>query len=240
MKIIISPAKSFKKNKNIKTEPLLFKEKTKILVDKLKTYNLNDMGNLNKTNDKLTEKAYFDYQEMDLENLDNPAIFAYDGLVFKQFKKEDFDDLAYLNDHLYIISALWGLAKPLTGIADYRLYFDNPDFDLYKFWGDLLYKELFKDDDLIINLASKEYSKTITPFLKDKDKFVSLDFKDYRNGKAKSIVAWTKQMRGKMLKEIISKKIEDIDQIKKIEIDSYKYQEDLSKANNLVFLRRNR
>ena len=132
------------------------------------------------------------------------------------------------------------MAKPLTGIADYRLYFDNPDFDLYKFWGDLLYKELFKDDDLIINLASKEYSKTITPFLKDKDKFVSLDFKDYRNGKAKSIVAWTKQMRGKMLKEIISKKIDDIDQIKKIEIDSYKYQEDLSKANNLVFLRRNR
>ena len=239
MKIIISPAKSFKKNKNIKTEPLLFKEKTKILVDKLKTYNLNDMGNLNKTNDKLTEKAYFDYQEMDLENLDNPAIFAYDGLVFKQFNKDDFDDLAYLNDHLYIISALWGLAKPLTGISDYRLYFDNPDFDLYEFWGDLLYKKLFKDDDLIINLASKEYSKTITPFLKDKDKFVSLDFKDYRNGKAKSIVAWTKQMRGKMLKEIISKKIDDIDQIKKIEIDSYKYQEDLSKANNLVFLRRN-
>lgn len=240
MKIIISPAKSFKKNKNIKTEPLLFKEKTKILVDKLKTYNLNDMGNLNKTNDKLTEKAYFDYQEMDLENLDNPAIFAYDGLVFKQFNKDDFDDLAYLNDHLYIISALWGLAKPLTGISDYRLYFDNPDFDLYKFWEDLLYKELFKDDDLIINLASKEYSKTITPFLKDKDKFVSLDFKDYRNGKVKSIVAWTKQMRGKMLKEIINKKIDDIDQIKKIEIDSYKYQEDLSKANNLVFLRRNR
>lgn len=240
MKIIISPAKSFKKNKNIKTEPLLFKEKTKILVDKLKTYNLNDMGNLNKTNDKLTEKAYFDYQEMDLENLDNPAIFAYDGLVFKQFNKDDFDDLAYLNDHLYIISALWGLAKPLTGISDYRLYFDNPDFDLYEFWGDLLYKKLFKDDDLIINLASKEYSKTITPFLKDKDKFVSLDFKDYRNGKVKSIVAWTKQMRGKMLKEIISKKIDDIDQIKKIEIDSYKYQEDLSEANNLVFLRRNR
>lgn len=240
MKIIISPAKSFKKNKNIKTEPLLFKEKTKILVDKLKTYNLNDMGNLNKTNDKLTEKAYFDYQEMDLENLDNPAIFAYDGLVFKQFNKDDFDDLAYLNDHLYIISALWGLAKPLTGISDYRLYFENPDFDLYEFWGDLLYKKLFKDDDLIINLASKEYSKTITPFLKDKDKFVSLDFKDYRNGKVKSIVAWTKQMRGKMLKEIISKKIDDIDQIKKIEIDSYKYQEDLSKANNFVFLRRNR
>lgn len=237
MKIIISPAKSFKENKNIKTERLIFPEKTEYLVNKLKKYTMNEMGNLHGTNDKLTEKAYYDYQEMDLNNLTNPAIFAYNGLVFKQFNIDDFDDLDYLNDHVYIISPLYGLLKALTAIADYRLYFDNPDIDLYEFWGDLIYKEVFKDNDTIINLASKDYAKTITDHLKDKDKFITIDFKVMKNGKLKSIVAWMKQMRGRMLKEIISHKIEDIEEIKKIEIDGYKYNPYLSTKDKLVFVK---
>ncbi|MFO3716532.1 peroxide stress protein YaaA [Anaerococcus cruorum] len=237
MKIIISPAKSFKKNEGIETEGLLFPEKTKILVDKFKKYSMNEMGNLNRTNDKLTEKAYYDYQEFDFENLDNPAIFAYDGLVFKQFDKKDFDDLGYLNDHVYIISALYGLLKPLTGMADYRLYFNNSDINLYEFWGDDLYKELYKDNDLIINLASKEYTKTIRPFLKKDDKFLSLSFKDDKDGKLRSYTAWMKQARGQMLKEIISKKIEDPEDIKKLVVNGYKYDPYNSTENEYVYIR---
>ena len=237
MKIIISPAKSFKKNEGIETEGLLFPEKTKILVDKFKKYTMNEMGNLNRTNDKLTEKAYYDYQEFDFNNLNNPAIFAYDGLVFKQFNKDDFNDLEYLNDHVYIISALYGLLKPLTAIADYRLYFDNSDMDLYEFWGDDLYKELYKNDELIINLASKEYTKTIRPFLKKDDKFLSLSFKDDKDGKLRSYTAWMKQARGKMLKEIISKKIEDPEDIKKLEVNGYKYDPYNSTENEYVYIR---
>lgn len=237
MKIIISPAKSFKKNEGIETIGLLFPEKTKILVDKFKKYSMNEMGNLNRTNDKLTEKAYYDYQEFDFENLDNPAIFAYNGLVFKQFDKDDFNDLDYLNDHVYIISALYGLLKPLTGMADYRLYFDNSDMDLYEFWADDLYKELYKDNDLIINLASKEYTKTIRPFLKDDDKFISLSFKDDKDGKLRSYTAWMKQARGRMLKEIISKKIEDPEVIKKLVVNGYKYDPYNSTENEYVYIR---
>ena len=237
MKIIISPAKSFKKNEGIETEGLLFPEKTKILVDKFKQYTMNEMGNLNRTNDKLTEKAYYDYQEFDFNNLNNPAIFAYDGLVFKQFDKKDFDDLDYLNNHVYIISALYGLLKPLTAIADYRLYFDNSDMDLYEFWGDDLYKELYKNDELIINLASKEYTKTIRPFLKKDDKFLSLSFKDDKDGKLRSYTAWMKQARGRMLKEIISKKIEDPEDIKKLVVNGYKYDLYNSRENEYVYIR---
>ena len=237
MKIIISPAKSFKKNEGIETNGLLFPEKTKILVDKFKKYSMNEMGNLNRTNDKLTEKAYYDYQEFDFENLDNPAIFAYNGLVFKQFDKDDFNDLEYLNDHVYIISALYGLLKPLTGMDDYRLYFDNSDINLYEFWADDLYKELYKNDELIINLASKEYTKTIRPFLKDDDKFISLSFKDDKDGKLRSYTAWMKQARGRMLKEIISKKIEDPEEIKKLVVNGYKYDPYNSTENEYVYIR---
>ena len=237
MKIIISPAKSFKKNEGIETNGLLFPEKTRILVDKFKKYSMNEMGNLNRTNDKLTEKAYYDYQEFDFENLNNPAIFAYDGLVFKQFDKNDFDDLDYLNNHVYIISALYGLLKPLTGMADYRLYFDNSDINLYEFWADDLYRKLYENDDLIINLASKEYTKTIRPFLKKDDKFISLSFKDDKDGKLRSYTAWMKQARGQMLKEIISKKIEDPEEIKKLVVNGYKYDPYHSTEDEYVYIR---
>ena len=237
MKIIISPAKSFRHFENIDTEELLFPEKTKILVDKIKKLSMNEMGNLNMTNDKLTEKAYYDYQEFDFRDLPNPALFSYDGLVFKQFKMEDFTDINYLNNHVYIISALYGLLKPMTGIRDYRLYFDNTRYDLYDFWKDDLYKKLYEDNDLVINLASKEYSKTIRPFLKKTDKFITIDFKEVRDGKLKSVVAYMKQARGRMLREIITRKIEDVDEIKKLDINGYTYAPYNSKSDTLTFVR---
>lgn len=237
MKIIISPAKSFRHFENIDTEELLFPEKTKILVDKIKKLSMNEMGNLNMTNDKLTEKAYYDYQEFDFRDLPNPALFSYDGLVFKQFKMGDFEDLDYLNDHVFIISALYGLVKPMTGIRDYRLYFDNTRYDLYDFWKDDLYKKLYEDNDLVINLASKEYSKTIRPFLKKTDKFITIDFKEVRDGKLKSVVAYMKQARGQMLREIITRKIEDIDEIKKLDINGYTYDPYNSTEKCLTFVR---
>ena len=237
MKIIISPAKSFKHFDNIETEELLFTEKTKVLVDRIRKLSLNEIGNLNMTNDKLTEKAYSDYQDFDFENLPNPALFSYDGLVFKQFDMEDFDDIGYLNDHVYILSALYGLLKPMTGIRDYRLYFDNSMYDLYEFWADDIYKKLYKDDDLIINLASKEYTKTIRPFLKDTDKFLTIDFKEVRDGKLKSVVAYMKQARGAMVREIITRKIEDVDEIKKLDINGYIYDPYNSKRDILTFVR---
>ena len=237
MKIIISPAKSFKHFDNIDTEELLFPEKTKILVNKIKKLSMNEIGNLNMTNDKLTEKAYYDYQEFDFRDLSNPALFSYDGLVFKQFKMEDFTDINYLNNHVYIISALYGLLKPMTGIRDYRLYFDNTRYDLYDFWKDDLYKKLYEDNDLVINLASKEYSKTIRPFLKKTDKFITIDFKEVRDGKLKSVVAYMKQARGAILREIITRKIEDIDEIKKLDINGYTYDPYNSTEKCLTFVR---
>ena len=198
---------------------------------------MNEMGNLNMTNDKLTEKAYYDYQEFDFRDLPNPALFSYDGLVFKQFKMEDFTDINYLNNHVYIISALYGLLKPMTGIRDYRLYFDNTRYDLYDFWKDDLYKKLYEDNDLVINLASKEYSKTIRPFLKKTDKFITIDFKEVRDGKLKSVVAYMKQARGAMLREIITRKIEDIAEIKKLDINGYTYDPYNSKPDTLTFVR---
>lgn len=238
MKIIISPAKGFKHFDNIKTEELLIPEKTRILLEKIRKLSMNEVGNLNRTNDKLTEKAYYDFQDFDFDDLPNPALFSFDGLVFKQFTMGDFPDFEYLNDHVYILDAFYGLLKPMTGIRDYRLYFDNTTYDLYEFWGDEIYKKLFEDKDLVLNLASKEYTKTLKPFLTDSDKFLTVDFKEVRAGKLKSVVSYTKQARGQMLKEIITRKIEDIEEIKKLDINGYTYDPYNSTPDTLTFVRK--
>ncbi|WP_311370520.1 YaaA family protein [Anaerococcus hydrogenalis] len=238
MKIIISPAKRFKHFENEKTEGLLFEEETKDLVEKLRSFSINDLANMFFCNDDLAIKAYYDYKDFDFNNLKNPALFSYDGLVFKQFKKEDFNDLAYLNDHVYIISALYGLCKPFTGISDYRLYMDSKGIDMPGFWADKIYEKAFEDEDFIINLASAEYAKLLKKYLKKDQKLLTLTFKEDRNGKIRSIVSYTKQMRGRMLKYLINKKIKDPEEIKKISLCDYIYDPYNSTEDEFVFVRK--
>lgn len=238
MKIIISPAKRFKHFENEKTEGLLFEEETKDLVEKLRSFSINDLANMFFCNDDLAIKAYYDYKDFDFNNLKNPAIFSYDGLVFKQFKKEDFNDLAYLNNHVYIISALYGLCKPFTGISDYRLYMDSKGIDMPGFWADKIYEKAFEDEDFIINLASAEYAKLLKKYLKKDQKLLTLTFKEDRNGKIRSIVSYTKQMRGRMLKYLINKKIKAPEEIKKISLCDYIYDPYNSTENEFVFVRK--
>ena len=240
MKIIISPAKRFKHFENEKTEGLLFEDETRELVEKLKNYSINDLANMFFCNDDLAIKAYYDYKDFDFKNLKNPAIFSYDGLVFKQFKKEDFNDLSYLNDHVYIISALYGLCKPFTGISDYRLYMDSKGLDMYGFWNDKIYKKAFYNENFIINLASSEYAKLLKKYLKNDQKILTLTFKENRNWKILSIVSYTKQMRGRMLKYLINNKITDIEKIKKISLCDYIYDPFNSTDDEFVYVRENK
>ena len=237
MKIIISPAKRFKHFENEKTEGLLFEEESKELVEKLRKYSINDLANMFSCNDDLAIKAYYDYKDFDFNNLKNPAIFSYDGLVFKQFKKGDFNDLEYLNNHVYIISAFYGLCKPFTGISDYRLYMDSKGIDMPGFWADKIYEKAFEDEDFIINLASAEYAKLLKKYLKKDQKLLTLTFKENRNGKIRSIVSYTKQMRGRMLKYLINKKIKDPEEIKKIILCDYIYDPYNSTDDEFIYVR---
>lgn len=239
MKIIISPAKRFKQFDKENTEDLIFEKETRELVKKMREYSISELANMFSCNDELAIKAYYDFKEFDFNNLKNPALFSYDGLVFKQFKKEDFKDLEYLNEHVYIISALYGLLKPFTGISDYRLYMDSKGLDMHGFWKDKIYKKAYENEDYIINLASKEYSSLLRKYLKKNQKLLTLTFKENRNGKIRAIVSYAKQMRGRMLKYLINEKISDVEEIKKIKLDGYIYDPYNSTDDELVFVRDN-
>jgi cytoplasmic iron level regulating protein YaaA (DUF328/UPF0246 family) len=104
------------------------------------------------------------------------------------------------------------------------------EINLYKFWKDEI-NNYFKDEDLIFNLASKEFSKII-----DKP-MITIDFKEYKNGSYKSVSSYAKKGRGMMLNYMIRNNIQSIEEIKKFNLDNYTYNKELSDNSNLVFTR---
>jgi len=175
LKIIVSPAKKMNVNTEFEIHNMPhFLDKTKSLMRYMQGLNYEEAKNLWKCNDKIAKTSFEYFLNMSLtENL-TPAILAYEGIQYKYMAPNVFDveQWNYIENHLYILSGFYGLLKPLDGIAPYRLEMQSSVKllgygDLYDYWGDSLYSQLYKDTDIVLNLASKEYSKCSENYLND-------------------------------------------------------------------------
>ncbi len=208
MKIIFSPTKSMTKlNNDYKSNTYIYNH---ILSKVISKYNV------------------------EVNNIYNQAIFYYNGISFKYLNPLSLtnEEISYLDNNLYILSALYGVLKPLDNICKYRL--DFKDKSLYNEFYNLI-NEVFKDEDLIINLASNEYSKMLG-FI-DCNKIINICFKSHVNSKYVSKATYSKMARGKMLEFMAINKIEDVNDILKFNELDYKYDSLLSTKNNLVFVK---
>lgn len=232
MKIIIAPAKVMKtKQVNIKTSGLIFKDKTTILHDHLKKYSSNELHDLMKVSFKMAETVY-SYFHSDYDQ--TPALYCYQGTVFKQLNLNTYsnDDLNYLDNHLNIMSAYYGILKYNTLITPYRLdMIMKFDLNLYQFWKESV-DNYFKDEDYIISLASKEFTKMLSH-----PSIINIDFVEDKAGKLTRNSMYVKQARGKMLDLMIKNKVTELTDLKQITFDDYYYNEQLSTDNNYVFIR---
>lgn len=227
MKIIISPTKTMKRKNYIKdiSEPI-FLEKSRFLRKILKTYNKEKIKKDFKVSDNLTKKVYEFYNN---EKEPIAAINLYEGLTFKSmdialWDKSDFD---FVNNHLLIMSAMYGLLSPSDAIIEYRLDYVMPFMhDLYDFWSKPI-NDLLKDEDLIINLASLEFSKQI-----DHPNMINMHFLDE---KGRNLSTQAKKGRGDMLGYIVKNKIVDVKALKLYNNLDYKFRNDLSDKNNYYF-----
>ena len=233
MKIIVAPAKTMKPKLNaVKPTELLFESKTDKLHQYLSKFSIEELHDLMKISFKLSSQVY-DYYHDD-NPLMTPALYCYQGTVFKQlslnsYQKDDFD---YLDEHLAILSAYYGVLKYHTGIYPYRLDMTMKlDFDLYSFWHDPV-KEYFSNDDYIISLASKEFNKMV-----EHPNIINIDFVERKSDRLVRNSMRVKQARGKMLEAMVKQKITTFEQLKALIVADYIYQEELSTKNNLVFLR---
>jgi uncharacterized protein len=175
-----------------------------------------------------------------------PAIYAFDGDVYSgldvyTLPLEKVDDL---QDKIRILSGLYGLLKPLDLIQAYRLEMGTKlpigeNKNLYDFWKPKIAKAINKElhkKELFINLASNEYFSAVD--VKSlKEPVITPEFKDYKDGKLKTISFFAKKARGMMARYIIDTNAETIDDLKNFDSEGYRFDENLSKDNSLIFTR---
>jgi cytoplasmic iron level regulating protein YaaA (DUF328/UPF0246 family) len=194
------------------------------------------------------ERRYQNYDPDFKHNEAKQALMVFKGHVYQGIGADDFDesDLEFAQDHLRILSGLYGLLRPLDLMQPYRLEMgtklpNKKGKDLYAFWDDEI-TQLLNDDlsqhknEVLINLASKEYFKSVKP-KQLQGKVINIEFKELRDGGYKIISVYAKMARGLMARYAIKNKIEDPEQLKQFGEEGYAFMPDLSDENNWVFVR---
>ncbi|NLC54525.1 MAG: YaaA family protein [Erysipelothrix sp.] len=227
MRIIISPTKTMKrKNYTDQQSELLFNEKALKLRSILEKFDKEKIKKDFKVSDKLTEKVFEYYQ-----NPKDPiaAINLYEGLAFKNMNLDNLSatDFEYMQDHLYIMSAMYGALRPFDMISEYRLdYVMKFEINLYEFWKDYLEK-LLKEEDFIVNLASNEFLNSVKHH-----NIINIHLLDE---KGRNLSTQAKMGRGDMVSYIVKNKIKDPTELKKYNNMDYKYDKKRSDKNNYYF-----
>lgn len=223
----------------------LFLDKTEMLKDRLQKMSIEELADCMKCNQKIATLNHERFQKMDLHEGLIPALFAYEGLQYQHMAPAVFtsDELEYVEKHLVILSGFYGLLRPFDGIRCYRLEMQtrldiNENKSLYDFWKDDLANELFHDDDLVLNLASKEYSQCIEPYLNENRKMITCVFASLDKGKLKVKGTEAKMARGEMMRYMASHQIEDLEEIRHFNYLGYEYDASYSNDKEWVYLKR--
>ncbi len=255
MLILISPAKTLDfetpPTAPTHTQPSMLSQSEK-LIDILTTKSPTDIENLMKISPKLAElnvDRYHKWCRPFTKKNSKQAILAFKGDVYTGLEADQFthQDFSYAQDHLRILSGLYGVLRPLDLIQPYRLEMgiklENPlGKNLYEYWGESITEKVNKQlkaikSDLVLNLASNEYFKSVKLKALTAD-VVTPVFKDWKNGQYKMISFYAKKARGVMSAWVIQNQIEDLDSLIKFKQDGYKYSARDSDALNPVFLRK--
>ncbi len=247
MKIILSPAKKMiTDTDSIAPDGLPeFIEKTTEIQSWLKSKSKEELKDIWKCNDKIAEQNFNRLGNMNLYQMLSPAVLSYEGIAFQYMAPSVFEDmqLEYVQNHLRILSAFYGALKPMDGVTPYRLEMQakiriGDAKNLYEYWGDLLYRSVIDDSRIIINLASKEYSKCIEKYLTPQDRYISVTFCEASGDKMVTKGTYAKMARGEMVRFMAENNIENPLDIKKFDRLGYSFRSDLSSETEYVFERK--
>lgn len=252
MLVVISPAKTLDfetpARTNIASTPR-FLEDSQALVERMRELAPADIAKLMKISDKLAILNSTRYETWSLPfTLENAkqAVLAFKGDVYTGLDAETLspqqDD--YAQQHLRILSGLYGLVKPLDLIQPYRLEMGTKlsnlrGKDLYQFWGDKITDSLNNElakNDVLINLASNEYFKSVQP-KRLNARIITPVFKDTKNGVQKIISFYAKKARGLMVRYMIDNQIDNADALKDFNVAGYQFEASKSSENEWVFTR---
>ncbi|WP_018884850.1 peroxide stress protein YaaA [Paenibacillus massiliensis] len=245
MRIIISPAKKMK----VDTDNMAYRglpqfmEESEHLLAWLQKLTYDELKALWKCNDAIAALNVERIQHMNLRGNLTPAIYSYEGIQYQYMAPGVFEneELDYLQRHLRILSGLYGMLSPFDGVAPYRLEMQarlgGPGFSsLYQFWGRKLADRLLSESSCVLNLASKEYSKCISPFLSKEDRFITCIFGQQIDGKVIEKGTQVKMARGEMVRFMAERQIEAVEGIRSFDRLNYGFSEELSDERTYVFI----
>jgi uncharacterized protein len=253
LKILISPAKSLNFdpiNKELGEHYPLFKKESGIIASELKKLNPSQLSDLMNISDKLSQLNWERNKNFDSNYTtqgSKHALFAFDGDVYNGIEATSLNDkqLAFLQENLRILSGQYGYLKPFDLILPYRLEMGTNisikgSKNLYDFWKTKItsqVKKELKEDDILINLASEEYFKVIDK-KNIKNRIITPIFKDYKNGKLKTISFFAKKARGMFVRYLSDYKNQDINEyIMQFNADGYNFDSSQSSGDKYLFTR---
>ena len=219
MRIIISPAKQMREETEVFgcEELPVFLEKAELLKDWIRSLTYEQQKALWACNDKIARQNAERFAQMDLKKNLSPALLAYDGIQY-----------TYM--------------APMDGVVPYRLEMQAKAAvaghkNLYDFWADDLYREVIDESHIIINLASKEYSKCIEKYLQPTDRYITCVFGEPAGGKIVQKGVYAKIARGEMVRFLAGIHAEEPEQIKAFNWSGYCFDEERSSEAKYVFVR---
>lgn len=254
MLIVVSPAKNLDYESKVPvseyTQPLLLDDAA-ALAEECKALSPAQLGTLMKISDKLATLNANRFSEFTVPFTDvnaRQAVFAFNGDVYTGLDAHSLSDkdVAYAQQHLRILSGLYGVLRPLDLMQPYRLEMgtklDNSrGKNLYEYWDSKITNVLNEalgeqGDNVLINLASNEYFKSVKKSALN-GMIITPVFKDNKNGQYKIISFFAKKARGLMARYIIQNQVNDVDGLKAFDTAGYYYSEEQSTSSTLVFLR---
>lgn len=247
MQIIISPARQMRSDPDAlpyQALPVFLPQAETILTD-LKQRSVAELKAIWQCSDRLVQQNATRLATMDLKKDLTPALLAFTGLQYQAMGPGVFDDAAwnYVQQHLRILSGFYGVLKPLDGIVPYRLGLSDAaqvagTANLYQYWGERLAAEVYRESDLVLNLASVEYAKAITPYLTPARQFITCRFGEMHAGKFKQKATQAKQARGNMVRYLADHQVTSLAGVKKFAVAGFCYQPALSTPTNLIFIKK--
>ncbi|MDX9704589.1 MAG: peroxide stress protein YaaA [Weeksellaceae bacterium] len=252
MKILLSPAKLMSldsKGKWNKSTSPKFLSQAEVIMEKLQTLKPKDLEKLMSISPALAElnvERNLNWKPKTTTKESSPALFAFTGEVYKGLAAETLSEKAqtYLDENLIILSGLYGILRPSDKIRLYRLEMGtklplNSTKNLYEFWKETLTEHtnsLLKKNEVLLNLASVEYSKVLDD-KKLKSSKIEVDFLDFKNGELKKVMVYFKYARGLMARYCAENNIKKLDDVKLFNEENYAFDEKLSTETKLVFVR---
>ncbi len=249
MRLIISPAKQMRVDTDTFacSQIPVFEEKTEVLKEWIRGLSYEEQKKLWACNDKIAMENHERFDGMDLHRNLTPALLAYDGIQYTYMAPAVFEDgqFDYVQEHLRILSGFYGVVRPLDGVVPYRLEMQAKAAvaghkNLYDFWGDDLYREVMDDSRVLINLASKEYSKCIEKYLQPGDRYITCIFGELSGEKIVQKGVYAKMARGEMVRFMAGNRAEKPEALRDFGWSGYHFDEKRSSEETYVFVNESR